>query len=158
MWGNNSTYSGWWGEWNVCAWSVAQSCSTLYGPMDGSPPGSSVHGIFQARILEWVSISFSRDLPYPGIEPASLASPGLAGRFLTTMPPGKPWEWDEITVRHALTVVNPFTGALRSLLGRYPFILLLPLQFFAGHLLCARGCAQYRGYRVNLAPFMGLIG
>ena len=56
-----------------------------------------------------------------------------------------------------MTVVNPFTGALRSLLGRYLFILLLPLQFFAEHLLCARGCAQYRGYRVNLAPFMGLI-
>ena len=39
---------------------VAQSCPTLCDPMDCSPPGSSVHGIFQARILEWVAISFSR--------------------------------------------------------------------------------------------------
>ena len=39
---------------------VAQSCPTLCNPMDCSPPGSSVHGIFQARILEWVTISFSR--------------------------------------------------------------------------------------------------
>ena len=39
---------------------VAQSCPTLYDPMDRSPPGSSVHGIFQARELEWVAISFSR--------------------------------------------------------------------------------------------------
>ena len=39
---------------------VAQSCSTLCDPMDCSPTGSSVHGIFQAWILEWVAISFSR--------------------------------------------------------------------------------------------------
>ena len=40
---------------------VAQSCPTLCDPMDCSPPGSSVHGILQARILEWVAISFSRE-------------------------------------------------------------------------------------------------
>ena len=39
---------------------VAQSCPTLCDPMDCSPPGSSVHGILQARILEWIAISFSR--------------------------------------------------------------------------------------------------
>ena len=38
---------------------VAQSCLTLSNPMDCSPPGSSVHGIFQARILEWVAVAFS---------------------------------------------------------------------------------------------------
>ena len=37
----------------------AQLCLILYDPMDCSPPGSSVHGIFQVRILEWVAISFS---------------------------------------------------------------------------------------------------
>ena len=41
--------------------------------MNCSLPGSSVHGILQARILEWVAISFSRDLPDPGIEPGSPA-------------------------------------------------------------------------------------
>ena len=46
----------------------AQSCPSLCNPMDYSPPGSSVHGIFQARILEWVAISFSGDLPNPGIK------------------------------------------------------------------------------------------
>ena len=55
--------------------------------MDCSPPGSSVHGIFQARILEWVAIPSPGDLPDPGSEPAS---PPLAGRFFTTEPPGKP--------------------------------------------------------------------
>ena len=44
-------------------------------PQTSAPPGSSVHGIFQARILEWVAISFSRDLSNPGIEPVSPKSP-----------------------------------------------------------------------------------
>ena len=39
---------------------VAQSCTTLCDPMDSSLPGSSVHGIFQAVVLEWIAISFSR--------------------------------------------------------------------------------------------------
>ena len=38
---------------------VAQSCLTLPNPMDCSPPGSSVHGVFQARVLEWAAIAFS---------------------------------------------------------------------------------------------------
>ena len=49
--------------------------------MDCSPPDSSVYGISQARILEWVVISFSGDLPDPGIE---LTSPAFSGRFFTT--------------------------------------------------------------------------
>ena len=47
-------------------WSeVAQSCPTLCDPVDCSPPGSSIHGILQARILEWVAISFSRGSSWP---------------------------------------------------------------------------------------------
>ena len=53
-----------------------------------SPPVSSVHGSFQARILEWVAISSSRDFRDPGIEPASSALAG--GFFFTTESPGKP--------------------------------------------------------------------
>ena len=44
---------------------IAQSCSTLCDPMDCSLPGSSVHGIFQSRIPEWVSISYSRESSRP---------------------------------------------------------------------------------------------
>ena len=69
----------------VCV--CAQSCLTLGNPMDCGPPGSSVHGILQARILEWVAISFSRDLPDPGFIPGSLA---LQADFLLTEPQGKP--------------------------------------------------------------------
>ena len=61
-------------------------CSTLCDPMGCSPLGSSVHGILQARILEWVAISFSRDLPNPGIE---IRSPALQEDALTSEPPGK---------------------------------------------------------------------
>ena len=52
---------------------VAQSCPTLCDPMDYGPSGSSLHGISQARTLEWVAISFSGDLPDPGIKPESPA-------------------------------------------------------------------------------------
>ena len=45
--------------------SLTQSCPTLCNPVDCSPPRSSVHGIFQARVLEWVSISFSRGSSRP---------------------------------------------------------------------------------------------
>ena len=51
--------------------------------MDCSPPGSSAHGIFQAKTLDWGAISSSGNLPGPGIEPTSLASPALAGGFFT---------------------------------------------------------------------------
>ena len=69
---------------DVCICSVAQSYPTLFNHLDYSQTGSSVHGILQTGVLEWDAISYSRDLPNPGIEPMSLISPGLAGRFFTT--------------------------------------------------------------------------
>ena len=50
---------------SLCESKVAQSCPTLCDPMDYSLPGSSLRGIFQARILEWVAISFSRRSSQP---------------------------------------------------------------------------------------------
>ena len=67
-----------------------QLCPTLGDPMNYSPPGSSVHGILQARILEWVAMPSSGDLPNSGIKPESLMSPALAGRFYTTSATWKP--------------------------------------------------------------------
>ena len=55
-----------------CCCLVTKSCLILCNPVDSSPPGSSVHGISQARIVEWVAISFFRYLPKPGTEPWSL--------------------------------------------------------------------------------------
>ena len=67
-----------------------QSCPTYCNPMDCSPPGCSVHGIFQATILSGLPFSSPGDLPNPGIILVSLASFALEGRFFTTLPPGKP--------------------------------------------------------------------
>ena len=66
---------------------VTQSCLTLCDPMDCSPPGSSVHGILQARILEWVAFPFSRGSSQPRDETQVSC---IAGGFFTAEPPGKP--------------------------------------------------------------------
>ena len=60
----------------MCAKSL-QLCPTLCYPMNCSSPGSSVHGMLQARILEWVACLPPGNLPNPGVEPASLTSPSL---------------------------------------------------------------------------------
>ena len=65
---------------------VAQSCPTLCDPVDCSPPGSSIHGILQAGILEWLPFPSRGDLPNPGIEPRS---PALQADAVTSEPPGK---------------------------------------------------------------------
>ena len=68
---------------------LLQSCLTLCDRMDFSLSVSSVRGILQARILEWVASPPPGDLPDPGIEPASLMSSAWAGVFFTT---GATWE------------------------------------------------------------------
>ena len=67
--------------------SIIQSCLTLCNPLDYSPTGSSVHGILQARILEWVAIPFSRGSSWPR-DRTHVSS--IACGFFTTEPPGKP--------------------------------------------------------------------
>ena len=66
---------------------VAQSCPTLCDSMDCSPPGSSVHGIFQARILEWVAMPYSRGSSQP--RDGTQVSCTACG-FLPSELPGKP--------------------------------------------------------------------
>ena len=61
---------------------VTQSCLTLCNPIIYSPPGSSVHGILQARILEWVAISFSRGSSQPRMELTSPESSWIDRRVL----------------------------------------------------------------------------
>ena len=82
---------------------VALLCPTLCDPMGCSLPGPSVCEIFQARILEWVAIPSSGDLPNPGIEAGAQAD------SLPPEPPGKPYpqskkrqltEWQEIFANH----------------------------------------------------------
>ena len=66
--------------WKIVKVFLAQSCPTLCHPMDCSPPGSSVHGILQARILEWVAIPFLRGSSWPRDQTPVCS---IAGRFFT---------------------------------------------------------------------------
>ena len=66
-----------------------RSCWAVLSCVQCSPPGSSVRGIFQARILEWVAFPPPGDLPHTGIKPKSHESPALASGFFTTESPGK---------------------------------------------------------------------
>ena len=75
-----------WASLGDCC-SVAKPSPTLCNPRDCSPPGSSVRGISQARILEWLPFPSPGGLPGPGIEPRS---PALAGGFFPTELAGKP--------------------------------------------------------------------
>ena len=77
-------------KWNlrVCMLTL-QLCLTLFHPVDCSSPGSSVHGIFQARILEWIAMPSSRGSSLPRDQ--TCISPAMAGGFfLPLAPPGKP--------------------------------------------------------------------
>ena len=71
----------------MCACSVAHLCLTLCDPMDCSPPGCSVHGILQARTLEWEAIRFSRGPSQPRDQTQVSR---IAGRFFSTVTSGKP--------------------------------------------------------------------
>ena len=72
-----------------CAMSF-QSCPTLCDPTDCSPLGSSVHGILQARILEWVALPSSWWSSWPRDQTCVSSSSCIVGGFFTTEPPGKP--------------------------------------------------------------------
>ena len=73
--------------WSWQGLCCAQSCPTLCDPMDCSPPGSSVHGVSQARILEWVAISFSRGSSWFRDQTCVSC---IADRLFTTEPMGQP--------------------------------------------------------------------
>ena len=73
-----------------CVYSVTQSCPTLCDPLDCSPPGSSVHEVFQSRVLDWVAISSSKGSSQPRDQTKIFCTPLIAGRFFTTELSWKP--------------------------------------------------------------------
>ena len=114
----------------------AQLYPALCDPMGCSPPGSSVRGILQTGILEWVEWDpgvghrfYSRDLPDPGIEPTSLASGALAGRFFIAVNINifinrydfkaynsrRPWIWEQREELSSGVLVNSLIEAMRSI-------------------------------------------
>ena len=75
---------------------VTQLCPTLHNPMDCSPPGSSVHGIPQARILQWVAIPFSRGSSRPRDQ---TQVSHIVGRFFTIWATGRNLYFTEVVRR-----------------------------------------------------------
>ena len=69
----------------------AQSCLTVCNPIDCSQPGSPIHGILQARTLEWVATSSSRRSSIPRDQAQISCISCTGGEFLTTEQPGSPW-------------------------------------------------------------------
>ena len=80
-----------------------QSCLILCNPMDCSPPGSSVYGILQARILSELPFPPPGDLPDPRTEPVFLMSSALAGGFFTTR---AAWKATRHGIRHGYFRLN----------------------------------------------------
>ena len=80
---------------------VARSCPTLCDLMNCSPPGPSIHGIFQARVWSGLLFPSPGDLPDPRIE---LGSPALQADALPSEPPGKPLSWDKIFTNQVLKI------------------------------------------------------
>ena len=95
---------------------ITQSCPTLCSPMNCSPPDSSVHGIFQARILEWVAIPFSQGSSRPRDQ---TQVSHIVGRFFTIEPPGKSWtKFSSVqSCSHVWLFVTPWTSALQASLS-----------------------------------------
>ena len=101
---------------DICCHSDTKSCLTLCDPTGFNQPGSSACGISQARKLEQVVISFSRQLPNTGTEPAS---PALGGGLSTTEPPGKPFKWYSVqfssVIHSCLTLCDPMNRSTPGL-------------------------------------------
>ena len=102
--------------------------------MDSILPGFSVHGISQAGILEWAAISYSRDLPNPGMEPAALQVSCIAGRFFTTEPLGKPEAAQSLISIEILKLKNLFNIFIVSLMQKLIFFFYWSISWFA--MLC----------------------
>ena len=119
-------------EASVCAGLVAQSCPSLCYPLDCRPPGSSVHGIFQARIREWVAVSFSNRSerhPQRNIEKINPDEPLLSYSGVAHLrhPPGTLG----LSLASALCLSQP-EGADHS--SRKELSLAFPCQFSSGFL------------------------
>ena len=88
---------------------IAHLCPTLFDPLDCSLPGSSVHGILQARILEWVAISYSGGSSQPGDWTQVFH---IAGRFLTVWATREaPWDSIREVAQSCPTLCNPMDSS-----------------------------------------------
>ena len=122
-------------SFHVCAQSL-QSCPTLCDPVNDSPPGSSVHGILQARILEWSCHFFLQGIFLTqGLNPCLLNLKHWQEGSLPIAPPEKPFPQYEVA-QSCLTLCNPKNCSLpgSSVHGIFQARVLewVPISFFTG--------------------------
>ena len=147
----------------VCAKSL-HSCLTLCDLMDCSPPGSSVHGILQARAPEWAAMPSSRGSSWPRKWTQISCNSCIAGRFFATQPPRKPIFPKYIFPTYIYPKYNSFIskrygsndgvgiGAIftiyhRNLSTKQPFCnLLLPVDFSSFIWLCLEGYLSFKSW------------
>ena len=111
----------------------SQSCPTLCSPIDYSLPGLSVHGIFRQEYWSGLSFLSPGDLPHPGIDPMSLASPALSGGFFTTVP-------SERATLHLQILLHSGLGLLTSILRENKYLVpRIMLRVFFPQYLCLKG-------------------
>ena len=132
----------------------AHLCLTLCDPTDCSSPGSSVHGILQARILKWVAFPPRGDLPNPGIEPWS---PELQAASLPSKLPGKPplrrlcmmcFKHIPITYSHSISwVFSPSPHNPNSFSSIFWVLFFL---FINSKMMCSN--PPYTGLQCSLSP------
>ena len=115
-------------DYQIRVCSDTQSCPALCEPMDCSLTDSSLHGIFQARIVNWVVIFYYRHLLNQGIKPVP---PALAGGFFTTVPPGKTRLSDMFNlIMPKCFPVSKLAFTLTSTIWQFELILLDTFSFF----------------------------
>ena len=150
---------------------VTQSCPTLSDPVDCNPSGSSVHGVIQARIPEWVAFPSPGDLPDSGTEPRS---PALQADSLLSEPPGNSW-WDSnlgpnrglhgqilccVTFTHMNTCVSCDPQETRERAGFAPFCRKMRKLAPEGQWLCRVTGPRWlrpqrvRGGTLSLSPLL----
>ena len=124
-----------------------QSCLTLCDPVDHSLTGSSVHGVLQARILEWVAMPSSGDHSDTEIKPASLMSPALAGGFFTT---NTTWEAHfKVYKTVLLTVVTVQCIRSPEFISNYQFVTLTNISSVLPSLVPDSYCSTFCFYELN---------
>ena len=133
---------------------VTQLWPTHCDPMNCSLPGSSVHGILQARILDWVAVSFSRGSSQPRIKPWS---PALQADSLPSEPPGKP------TTKRLKSIKTTKKPTIKSfMLSIYLSVRLLDHSIHINLVECLSvfqsGCFSQFGLLLNITKYHGLGG
>ena len=124
----------------VCTHLVAQSCKTLCDPMECSPSGCSVYGIFQARILEWVAIASSRGSSWPRDWTQNISCVSCIGSLYNCATWEASWAWVSLSIK-----LNSF----QSFLSKSDSISIFVTGYQNGDLMTSEELFRLKGLRAE---------